>query len=139
MSLNPLLGTLQCFPGTFRIWPDIPASMGSDPTEPSTAIFGHTSLQAPKQQTPSGFPAPVPLSPPCFPLTAFHPGPWIQKSSICSSARFSSGLDCSCQFQNSISHCLLTSSLRCQTHLKLDCLKHPSHLIPLRSLSSQHQ
>ena len=111
------------------IWPHRPVHCHLQPCTPPGPQTAN-SLRIPR----SG-----PLSPPPFSRTAFHPGLWIQKSSICSSTRFSSGLDCSCQLQNSIKHCLLTSSLRCQTHLKLNCLKDPSHLIPLRSLSSPHQ
>lgn len=76
-------------------------------TRPLPSPAAH--LQTAEQWTPSGLPCPIPLSPLHFPLTAFHPGPWIQKSSICGSPKFSSGLDFSHQLQNNISNCLLDS------------------------------
>lgn len=71
----------------------------------STAIFGCASL-GPKQQTPSGFPVWSLSLLHVFLSQHFIQDRGFKKSSICSSDRFSSGLDCSCQLQNIISHCL---------------------------------
>lgn len=103
--LNPLLGTLQCFQEPSGYVQHSSLHGGSDPKErplPSLAVIP----LEPQTLNSLRIPRSGPFLSSRFPLTALHPGPWIQKSSICSSDRFSSGLDCSCQLQNSISHCL---------------------------------